>query len=71
MRTHFGGHTEASILKSGKAIKKIMEDLEKGNLVEPTHSNWVAQRVEHLTRLVADYITEGWTLNKNKCTYQE
>ena len=25
-----------------KSHKKIMVDLEKGNLVEPTHSNWAA-----------------------------
>ena len=33
-----------------KAMKKIVEDFEQGNLVEPTHSNWAAQISSWLQR---------------------
>ena len=42
-----------------KAIKKIVEDLEKSNLVEPTHSNWAARpnlfKKDRSHRLLVDY----------------
>ena len=61
MQRPFNEHTEVSMhFEKRKTMRKIVEDLVKSDLVEPTHSNWAAPAIlvkkkDGSHRLVVDY----------------